>query len=174
MGLNVRNVSRESKKLQDSWDVQTMSSSLVGSRGSNTASVALDQLASQDRYQDLLSEKFQEEFGLYAGRLKEEHEQLTSHYDNMWSHHISRHPDVSAFFSSEDTIDYEGWGFKLGKPFAEICADASFRNRFINTTGFYTSINQRLVVLRAEAERFQAGLAEELLRHRDANIRAPR
>lgn len=77
-----------------------MSSSLVGSRGSNTASVALDQLASQDRYQDLLSEKFQEEFGLYAGRLKEEHEQLTSHYDNMWSHHISRHPDVSAFFSS--------------------------------------------------------------------------
>ena len=129
----------------------------------NFTTFALDQLARQGRYQDLLSQQFQEAFGLYAGRLKEENEQLTSHYDNMWSHHVSRHPDVSAFFSA-DTKEYEGWSFKLDKPFAQMCADASFRNRFINTIGFYTSINDRLARLKIEAEQFQDSLANELER----------
>jgi hypothetical protein len=129
----------------------------------NFTTVALDQLASQARYQDLLSPKFQEEFGHYAARLNEEHEQLTSHYDNMWSHHVNFHPDVSAFFSA-DTKEYEGWGFKLDKPFEDICVDASFRNRFINTIGFYTSINNRLAQFKIEAKQFQDSLDKELER----------
>lgn len=131
----------------------------------NFTTVALDELARQVRYQDLLSQQFQDDFGLYAGRLKEEHEQLTSHYHNMWSHHVSRHPDVSAYFSA-DTENYEGWGFKLDKPFAEICVDASFRNRFMNTIGFYTVINTRLVRFKIEAEQFQDSLNKELERAR--------
>ena len=127
----------------------------------NFTTIALDELAGQVRYQDLLSQQFQDDFGLYAGRLKEEYEQLTSHYDNMWSHHVSRHPDVSAFFSA-DTENYEGWGFKLDRPFAEICVDASFRNRFINTIGFYAVINNRLVGFKVEAEQFQESLNKEL------------
>jgi hypothetical protein len=129
----------------------------------NFTTVALDELARQVRYQDLLSQQFQDDFGLYAGRLKEEHEQLTSHYHNMWSHHVSRHPDVSAFFSA-DTENYEGWGFKLDRPFAEICVDASFRNRFINTIGFYSVINTHLVRFKIEAEQFQDSLNKELER----------
>lgn len=126
----------------------------------NFVTVALDQLARHDRYQDLLSPQFQSDFGLYAGRLMEEHEQLTSHYDNMWAHHVNHHPDVSAFFSA-DTETYEGWEFRLGKPFAEICADASFRNRYINTLGFYTSINNRLIRFGEEAEQFKKALEKE-------------
>jgi hypothetical protein len=129
----------------------------------NFVTVALDQLASQDRYQDLLSTQFQEDFGSYAGRLREEHEQLTNHYDKMWSHHINYHPDVDAFFPSDADED-GGWGFRLNKPFEEVCIDASFRNRFINTIGFYTSINRRLIRFKAEAEKFQNSLAEELER----------
>ena len=90
----------------------------------NFATFALDQLARQDRYQDLLSPQFQNDFRLYAGRLKEESEQLTSHYELMWSHHVNHHPDVNAFFSA-DTEEYEGWGFELDKPFDEICVDAT-------------------------------------------------
>lgn len=127
----------------------------------NFTTIALDELAGQVRYQDLLSQQFQDDFGLYAGRLKEEHEQLTSHYDNMWSHHVSRHPYVSAFFSA-DTENYEDWGFKLDRPFTEICVDASFRNRFINTVGFYTVINTHLVQFKIEAEQFQDSLNKEL------------
>ena len=129
----------------------------------NFTTVALDQLARQDRYQDLLSQQFQDDFGLFVGRLNEENEQLTSHYEKMWSHHVGRHPDVSAYFSA-DTEEYEGWGFRLDKPFAEICDDASFRNRFINTIGFYTSINDRLVQFKIEAEQFQDSLDKELER----------
>jgi len=130
----------------------------------NFVNVALDQLARHDRYQVLLSPKFQDDFGLYAGRLMEENEQLTSHYDNMWSHHVNHHPDVSAFFSA-DTEKYEGWGFRLDRPVAEICEDASFRNRFINTIGFYTSINDRLIRFREEAKQFQAALEKERKRN---------
>lgn len=140
---------------------------LVNDVQPNFATVALDQLASQARYQDLLSSKFQQEFGNYAARLNEEHEQLTSHYDKMWSHHINFHPDVSAFFSA-DTEEYEGWGFKLDKPFEEICVDASFRNRFINTIGFYTSINHRLAQFKIEAEQFRGSLDKELERASDS------
>ena len=129
----------------------------------NFVTVALNQLASQNRYQDLLSPQFQEDFGRYAARLMEEHEQLTSHYKNMWSHHINFHPDVTAFFAG-DTDDYDGWEFKLDRPFEEICVDASFRNRFINTIGFYTSINQRLMRLKSEVEQFQNALHKELKR----------
>lgn len=131
----------------------------------NFASVALDQLASQVRYQDLLSAQFQDDFGLYTGRLKEEHEQLTSHYNKMWLHHINYHPSVSAYFPT-DADNLGGWGFKLDKPFAEICRDASFRNRFINTIGFYGSINWRLKDFKAEVEQFQSALADELERLR--------
>jgi len=131
----------------------------------NFVTVALDQLASQARYQDLWSSQFQQSFGSYAGRLKEEHEQLTNHYDNMWSHHVNRHPDVTAVFPS-DPVDlsdvYKGWAFKLDKPFAEICTDASFRNRFINTIGFYTAIERRLRIFKAEADEFKLSLAKEL------------
>jgi hypothetical protein len=129
----------------------------------NFTTVALDQLARQVRYQDLLSQQFQDDFALYAGRLNEEYEQLTSHYENMWSHHVNHHPDVSAFFSA-DTEDHEGWAFKLDKPFTEICIDASFRNRFINTIGFYTSINSRLAGFKIEVEQFQDSLDKELER----------
>ena len=134
---------------------------LVNDVQPNFATVALDQLARQARYQDLLSPKFQEEFGHYAARLNEEHEQLTSHYEKMWSRHVNFHPDVSAFFSA-DTEKYVGWGFKLDKPFEEICVDASFRNRFINTIGFYTSINNRLAEFKMEVEQFQGSLHKEL------------
>ena len=126
----------------------------------NFTTVALDRLARQDRYQDLLSPQFQDSFGRYAGRLKEENEQLTSHYEKMWAHHITHHPDVNAFFSA-DTEYYVGWGFRLDRPFAEICVDASFRNRFINTIGFYTSINQRLIRFKEEAGQFQTALERE-------------
>ena len=126
----------------------------------NFVNFALNQLARHDRYQDLLSAQFQDDFRLYAGRLKEENEQLTSHYNNMWSHHVIHHPGVSAFFSA-DTEEYEGWGFRLDRPFAEICVDASFRNRFINTIGFYTSINNRLIGFKEEAELFQSALENE-------------
>lgn len=126
----------------------------------NFVTVALDRLARQDRYQDLLAPQFQDDFMLYAGRLNEESEQLTSHYENMWSHHVDRHPDVTAFFSA-DTEQYVGWAFRLDRPFEEICADASFRNRFINTLGFYTSINDRLIRFKEEAEQFQAALEKE-------------
>ena len=132
----------------------------------NFTTVALDQLAGQGQYQQLLSREFQQEFGTFAGRLNEEHEQLTSHYGNMYFHHINYHPDVNAFFSGEpgDNDEYEGWGFKLGKPFEEMCADSSFRNRFINTVGFYTAIDRRLKRLKLEAEKFQHSLAKELER----------
>jgi len=129
----------------------------------NFSFFALDQLAGAARYQDLLSAQFQEDFGVYAARLKEQHEQLTSHYGNMWSHHVNFHPDVSGFFPTEDPD--VGWGFSLDKPFTEICVDASFRNRFLNTVGFYTSINERLIGFQAEVEQFQVALAEELKRH---------
>ena len=129
----------------------------------NFATVALDQLASQNRYQDLLSPKFQQDFGFYATRLNEEHEQLTSHYDKMWFHHVNFHPDVSASFPS-DSDDYDGWGYSLDRPFAEICVDASFRNRFINTIGFYTVIEKRLIGFKAEVEQFQDSLDKELER----------
>ena len=134
----------------------------------NFVTVALDQLAEQDQYQNLLSAEFQTEFGSYSGRLKEEYEQLTSHYDNMWRHHINHHPSVNGYFSGDpDTIldEFEGWGFKLDKPFEEICKDASFRNRFLNTIGFYESIGQRLRALKIEVEDFQSSLAQELERY---------
>ena len=127
----------------------------------NFATVVLDQLASQDRYQDLLSPKFQEDFGRYVGRIKEEHEQLSSHYEKMWLHHVNFHPSVSAYFGA-DLEGYEDWGFKLDKPFTEICADASFRNRFISTIGFYSVIAKRLVLFKAEVDQFQNALDIEL------------
>ena len=130
----------------------------------NFSTVALNQLASQGQYQDLLSPEFQEDFGSYSARLNEEHEQLTSHYDKMWSHHVTYHPAVSAFFPT-DSDDAGGWGFRLDRPFAEICADASFRNQFINTIGFYAAINRRLVRFKAEAKQFQGSLAKELERY---------
>ena len=130
----------------------------------NFVTVALDQIADQGRYQALLSTGFQQDFGAFAGRLKEEKEQLTSHYENMWGHHVNFHPFVSANFPSNDTNAGGGWGFKLDRPFEEVCADASFRNRFINTIGFYLSIGERLRLLKTEAETFQTSLAEEMER----------
>lgn len=134
----------------------------------NFITVALDQLTRQDQYQNLLSTEFQTDFGIYAGRLKEEHEQLTSHYDNMWRHHVNFHPAINADFAGDaDTVldEYDGWAFKLDVPFEEVCTDASFRGRFINTIGFYESIRQRLTQLKIELVDFQSILAEELERH---------
>ncbi|MEE4175337.1 MAG: hypothetical protein V2I57_13875 [Xanthomonadales bacterium] len=126
----------------------------------NFVDFALNQLARHDRHLALLSPQFQDDFRFYAGRLKEESEQLTSHYDNMWSHNVVRHPGISAYFSA-DSETYEGWGFALDRPFEAMCADASFRNRYINTIGFYTSINNRLIRFREDAERFQSALRNE-------------
>lgn len=128
----------------------------------NFVTIALDQLASQGNYQELLSVKFKEDFGTYAGQLNEEYEQLTSHYENMWRHHVNHHPSVTAYFPTNDTTISGGWGFKLDKPYEEVCADASFKNRFINTIGFYISINERLGSLKTEVETFQTSIAEEL------------
>jgi hypothetical protein len=137
---------------------------LVDDTQPNFVTVVQDQLARQDHYQVLLSNNFQTSFGTYAARISEEHEQLTSHYEQMWAHHINYHPFVNAYFSDEpgEDLEYEGWGFKLDKPFEEACKDASFRNRFINTIGFYTSINQRLLIFKNEAEEFQTLLGQEL------------
>ena len=129
----------------------------------NFATVALDQIADQGRYQELLTVEFQQDFGEFSGRLIEEHQQLTSHYENMYAHHVNFHPDMDAYFSGDpgDTDDYVGWGFKLGKPFEEMCRDASFRNRFINTIGFYDAIGRRLRLFKVEAESFQTSLRNE-------------
>lgn len=126
----------------------------------NFVFVVANQLASQGRYQDLLSSDFQREFGFYAGRLKEEYEQLTSHYDRLWEHHINFHPDVSAFFPS-DSNSYNGWRLELGRPLVEMCQDPSFRNRFINTIGFYVAIKRRLLEFKMEAVDFQTALNKE-------------
>ncbi|MEM7762755.1 MAG: hypothetical protein AAF290_01635 [Pseudomonadota bacterium] len=133
----------------------------------NFATHALDQVSNHGRYQELLSEDFQQDFGRYAGRLKEEHEQLASHYDNMWRYHVNYHPDVDAYFSGDngDSEEYKGWGFRLDKPLAEVCTNASFRNRFINTLGFYDAIGRRLRFFKSETERFQASLRQEMRRH---------
>jgi len=136
----------------------------------NFATVALDQFAGQGRYQSLLSPQFQQDFGSYTGRLTEEHTQLSSHYENMWRHHVNFHPDVSADFpgapgNTGDQSDYGEWGFKLGKPFEEMCTDTSFRNRFINTIGFYTSIDRRIRLLKSEVESFQSSINKELERY---------
>ena len=131
----------------------------------NFTTVALDQLASEGRYQDLLSARFQQAFATYAGRLKEEHEQLTSHYQRMWDHHVNFHPAVTAYFPGEDETEDGGWRFALDRPFEAICVDASFRNRFINSIGFYWSIGRRLTRLKSEVEAFQASLSQELQRH---------
>ena len=133
----------------------------------NFVTVVRDQLARQDHYQDLLPVQLQAAFGVYSAQITEEHEQLTSHYNKMWAHHISYHPDVNAFFANNpgDPIDpdaYQGWGFKLDKPFEEVCKDASFRNRFINSIGFYTAINSRLTRFKAQAQKFQSALNLEL------------
>ncbi len=131
----------------------------------NFVTFALNQVAAQGRYQQLLSAQFQQEFGTYAGRLNEEYEQLNSHYENMWRRHVNFHPFVSADFPSNDSGRNGGWGFKLAKPFEEVCADASFRNQFINTVGFYTSIIRRLGELKTEVEAFRNSLAAELDAH---------
>jgi hypothetical protein len=108
----------------------------------NFVTVVADQLAAQNNYQELLSDQLQDAFSDYTAEIQEEHEQLTSHYNNMWAYHVNRHPAVDAYFSNDvkSAEDYSGWGFKLDKPFEELCQDATFRNRFINTLGFYTSI----------------------------------
>lgn len=138
--------------------------SLVEDVQPNFVTFAHDQIADQGRYQALLSTGFQQDFGTFSGRLKEEHQQLTSHYENMWRHHVNFHPSVSGNFPSNDTNAGGGWGFKLDKPFEEVFADASFRNRFINTIGFYLSIGERLGRLKTEAETFQTSLVEEMER----------
>ncbi|MCX7554746.1 DUF6090 family protein [Marinicella sp. S1101] len=123
----------------------------------NFVTVVADQLAAQNSYQVLLSVELREGFGDYIADIQEEEEQLTSHYNNMWAHHINRHPFVDAYFSNDVSSiqDYSGWGFRLDKPFEEVCKDASFRNRFINTMGFYTSINHRLIDFKVKVEAFQ-------------------
>ncbi len=130
----------------------------------NFTTVVADQLAVQNSYQELLSDQLQEAFSDYAATIQEEDEQLTSHYEQMWAHHINAHPSIDAYFSNDpkSNDDYSGWGFKLDKPFEEVCKDATFRNRFINTLGFYTSINQRLLGFKEKAEEFKKILQKEL------------
>ncbi|WP_251359452.1 hypothetical protein [Kangiella sp. TOML190] len=133
----------------------------------NFVTEVLDQLGRQDRYRPLLSLSFQDSLSHYSARIAEEHEQLTSHYNNLWAYHVNYHSSVSAYFSGNpiykgDTSDFEGWGFKLAQPFEIVCKDASFRNRFINTIGFFTSINMRLKRFKAETIEFQEVLKSEI------------
>ena len=137
---------------------------LVSDVQPNFVTVALDQLANEGRYQDLLSSGFQQTFVTYAGRLHEEHEQLTSHYEQMWARHVNYHPYISAYFPGEDETEAGQWGFKLERSFEEVCKDAEFRTQFINTIGFYSAIETRLLRLRSEVEVFRASLADELER----------
>jgi hypothetical protein len=130
----------------------------------NFITVVRDQFARQDHYLDLLPAKIQAEFGDYSARVSIEHDQLANHYDKIWAQHINYHPAVNAYFSNSpsDTTSYQGWGFKLDKPFEEICKDASFRNQFINVIGFYVAINRRLIRFKAEIQNFQSTLLQEL------------
>ncbi|MEM7457853.1 MAG: hypothetical protein AAF331_00195 [Pseudomonadota bacterium] len=137
---------------------------LVSDVQPNFVTVSLDQLANEGRYQDLLSPGFQQTFVTYAGRLNEEHEQLTSHYEQMWARHVNYHPAISSFFPGEDETEVGQWGFKLDRPYEEVCADPEFRTQFINTIGFYSAIETRLLRLRSEVEVFRASLADELER----------
>ncbi|MEN7341970.1 MAG: hypothetical protein AAAFM81_03475 [Pseudomonadota bacterium] len=137
---------------------------LVGDVQPNFSFVVLEQLAGEGRYQGLLSEAFQEEFGSYTARVNEEYEQLGSHYERMWSHHVIFHPSVDAYFPGDIESSDGDWGFRLAKPFSETCADPTFRSLFINTIGFYQSIGNRLQRLRAEIEPFQAALEAEIQR----------
>ena len=127
----------------------------------NFVSVVLEQLSRQDHYLDLFTPGFQNDFGAYTRVLKEEHEQFTSHYNNMSSHHIHKHPSVNAHFAG----DMDHWYFFLDKPFEVVCKDASFRNRFINTIGFYDSIIDRLSKSKDNIEKFQGALQKELEIH---------
>lgn len=131
----------------------------------NFATFALDQLANEGSYQRLLSASFQQDFGKYAGRLKEEHEQLTSHYQRMWDYHVNYHPSVTAYFPGDIETEDGEWRFALDRPFGEVCADASFRNRFLNSIGFYWSIGNRLRRFESEVEAFQTSLTAEIRRH---------
>jgi hypothetical protein len=128
----------------------------------NFVTVVLEQLNRQDQYQDLFSNKFQDEFGVYTRVLKEEYEQLNSHYNNMWSHHINRHPSINAHFAG---VIEKDWYFELAQPFEVVCKDASFRNKFINTIGFFESIGTRLTKTKAKVEMFQLALNKELERN---------
>jgi len=137
---------------------------LVNDTQPNFITVVQEQLARQEQYQVLLSTPFQKGFAQYLSTVSEEHEQLSSHYEQLWEHHINYHPKVNAYFSGEpgEGLEYEGWGFKLDVPFENACNDASFRNRFINTLGFYTSINQRLINFKSEAEKFATVVQQEI------------
>ena len=130
----------------------------------NFVSVAQDQLARQSQYQVHLSKDFQSEFAAYSASLSEEYEQLSSHYRNLWSFHVNHHPSLDAFFSGEPgaSLEYQGWGYRLNVPFDEVCKDTSFRLRFINTIGFYSSIEVRLNDLLKKIQTFQTALAKEL------------
>ncbi len=133
----------------------------------NFITQVIEKLNGQDQYMALLSLSFQEDFSNFAASLSEEYEQLTSHYENMWAQHVNFHPFVDAYFAGDpgktgNQSDYEGWGFRLGTPFEEVCKNASFRNRFINTIGFYSSINRRITLLKAKVIKFQENLRKEI------------
>ena len=133
----------------------------------NFVTEVLDQLGRQDHYHPLLSMSFLDSLNHYFARIAEEHEQLTSHYNNMWSKHVNYHPSITAFFSGDPeykgtTADYVGWGFSLHKPFEEVCKDATFRTRFINTIGFFSSIDGRLQRFKQETEAFQVSITSEI------------
>ena len=132
----------------------------------NFVFVVLDQLARQEQYQELLSNEFQDMFGFYMRRINEEYEQLNSHYKNAWSHHVNFHPSVTALNpgSTNESILSGNSLFKLDQPFADVCRDSTFKNRFVNTVGFFSSIERRLRILTSEMEIFQSNLAMELER----------
>ena len=138
---------------------------LVSDVQPNFTTVALDQLAGESRYQGLLTPQFEADFGAYAGRLREEHEQLTSHYERMWAQHVNYHPAVTAYFPGDNETGGGEWRFALAQPFETVCADTEFRTRFIHSIGFYWSIGRRLDRLKGEIETFQTSLAAELERH---------
>ena len=125
----------------------------------NFVTVVLEQLNRQDHYQDLFSIEFQNEFGSYTRILKEQYEQLNSHYNNMWSHHINRHPWVNAYFSGDLEKD---WYFNLTQPFETVCKNASFRNQFINTIGFFESIGTRLKTTKESVQNFKLAIDKEM------------
>ncbi|MEM8984104.1 MAG: hypothetical protein AAGC71_13820 [Pseudomonadota bacterium] len=135
---------------------------LVADVQPNFNTAALQQLIGETRFQSFLSAKLQQELVIYSSRLQEEYEQLNSHYERMWEHHVIFHPAVDAYFPDSNERSGGNWGFRLIRPFSEVCKDASFRTRFINTIGFYQSIGRRISGLKSELEVFRESLNTEI------------
>ena len=120
--------------------------------------VTLEQVSSHDAYQDLMSPAFSEAIAAYNARLNEEQNQIANHYDKLWDYSVVKHPSVTAYFVGPES----DWSYSIAVPFTEVCADPTFRSRFINTIGFIESIESRLKRLKSQIADFQTAIGDEL------------